>query len=218
MKTFIIVLICLFQFVTLAQNVENDKIRKQILSKTNIIALKNLSIEFANKYRINKEDAIRWANRTGYPIRTISSDGTVSVLQGFLNGRLVYNSTFNRIAAQTTSTDNVWGLSGFNLDGTGIEIGQWDGGEVFVDHNSFREGPFGQRHVYFIDPPGAEFDEHATHVAGTIVADNDEYYAKGMANESVLFSRDFDNANTEMTNAALGIDPNLSVPLILSNH
>jgi hypothetical protein len=69
-----------------------------------------------------------------------------------------------------------------------------------------------------LDPPGAGFDNHATHVAGTIVADNDEYYAKGMANEAVLYSRNFDDDLTEMTNAAFGTDPNLSVPLILSNH
>ncbi|RKY97903.1 MAG: hypothetical protein DRQ13_04115, partial [Ignavibacteriae bacterium] len=219
MKTLIIALICFLQFATLAQNEENDKIRKQILSKTDTAAVRNLRIEFANRYRANKVELINWTNRTGYPIRTLSSDGNISVLRGFINGRPIYISTFNRIAAQTTSTDRVWGLSGFNLDGTGIEIGQWDVGAVFVDHESFREGPYGQRHAFFIDPPGTEISDHATHVAGTIIANDDhQFYAKGMANESVLFSRDAEDDLTEMTDAAFGIDPNLSVPLILSNH
>ncbi len=68
---------------------------------------KNLSVEFADKFRVNKEEAIRWAISKGYPLKTISQDGTVTELQGFLNGRPLYNSTFNRIAAQTTSTDDV---------------------------------------------------------------------------------------------------------------
>ncbi len=62
-------------------------------------------------------------------------------------------------------------------------FGQWDGGEVFVDHNSYREGPYGQRHAYFIDSTGSTVSNHSTHVAGTIIAYNDEYYAKGMAKQ-----------------------------------
>ncbi len=55
-------------------------------------------------------------------------------------------------------------------------------------------------------------------MAGTIIADNDDYYSKGMANESILYSRDYNADLVEMTNAAAGLDPNLTTPLILSNH
>jgi hypothetical protein len=216
MKTLIVTLLYVIQVCVFSQSEEQQKLRQQILSKTDTVAARNLIIEFANRYQDSEMELIEWSNRTGYPIRTVGSDGTVTVLHGIMNGRLIYKKTFNRIAAQTTSTNVVW--SEYNLDGTGIEIGQWDGGAVYVDHNSFREGPYGQRHVYFVDPPGTGFNDHATHVAGTIVADNDEYYAKGMANEAVLISRDWDDDLTEITNAAYGIDPNLSVPLILSNH
>ncbi|MDX9711278.1 MAG: S8 family serine peptidase [Ignavibacteriaceae bacterium] len=210
---------CVIQICVFSQNEEKEKIRRQILSKTDTAALRNLSIEFANKYQLSKIELIEWSNRTGYPIRTKSADGTVTFLRGFINGRPVYISTRNRIAAQTTSTDDVWGLSGFNLDGTGIEIGLWDGGAVDVYHESFREGSYGQVHAFYIDPPGVEISEHATHVAGTIIA-NDlyQYNAKGMASESFLFSRDNENDLEEMTNAAFGIDPYLTEPLIISNH
>lgn len=108
MKTLIITFLCLLQMAVFAQNELQEKLKQQILSKTDTVALRNLSIEFANRYQVSKEELIEWSKRTGYPIRTKSSDGTVTFLRGFINGRPVYISTDNRIAAQTTSTNVVW--------------------------------------------------------------------------------------------------------------
>ena len=218
MKTIIILFIVLLQLSIFGQDEDKQKIRQQILSKTDSIALKNLSSEFEANYRVNREEAINLFKSKGYPIKKTNSDGSGFELQRLLNGRPIYNVTYNRIAAQTTSTDDVWDPYGFSLDGTGIDIGLWDEGSVYVDHNSFREGAYGQRHAYFIDSTGSTVSDHSTHVAGTIIADNDNYYAKGMANESVLYSRDWNWDVTEMINAAAGLDPNISNPLILSNH
>jgi hypothetical protein len=218
MKTIIIILLFLLRISVFAQDEEKEKIKQQILSKTDSIALKNISSEFESRYRINREEAIKLFQKKGYPIKGTYPDGSGFELQGFLDGRPLYNVTYNRIAAQTTSTDYVWDPYGFNLDGTGIYVGLWDEGAVYFDHNSFREGTYGQRHAYFIDSTGSTVSDHSTHVAGTIIADNDEYSAKGMANESVLYSRDWNWDVKEMTNAALGLDENIPNPLILSNH
>jgi hypothetical protein len=211
-------LLFIFHFSAIAQDEIQNKIRQQILSKTDSVALRNLGAEFENSYRLNKEEAIKLLLSKGYLIKKTYPDGRGIELQGFKDGRPKYYVTYNIIAAQTTSTDDVWGYSGFNLDGTLIDVGLWDEGSVYVDHNSFREGTCGQRHAYFIDSTGSTVSNHSTHVAGTIIADNDDYSAKGMANESVLYSRDWNWDVLEMTNAAAGIDPNLSSPLIISNH
>lgn len=193
------------------QNEVQEKIKKQVLSKTDTIILKNFGVENKRMYNENKNEAVNYFLQKGYLVK-----GPGIELQGFLNGRPIYYTTYNRIAAQTVKTDAVW--SGFNLDGAGIEIGLWDQGAVYELHNSFKEGSYGPRHVFFIDSTGSEVSEHATHVAGTIVADNDVYNSKGMADKSVLYSRDWNADIVEMTYAAAGLDPNFTTPLLLSNH
>ncbi|AFH47853.1 Peptidase S8/S53 [Ignavibacterium album JCM 16511] len=212
-KILIMILISLnsYVFAQIQQDVIKEKIKQQVLSKTDTIVLKNIGIEFQRQYNANKYEAIEYFKQKGYLIK-----GPGIELQGFSNGRPIYYITYNRIAAQTVRTDAVW--SSFNLDGSGIEIGLWDEGAVYEYHDSFREGIYGPRHVFFIDSTGSEVSEHSTHVAGTIVADNDNYNSKGMADKSVLYSRDWNAGFVEMTNAAAGLDPNFTTPLLLSNH
>lgn len=215
MKALIISFLCLLQIGVFAQNEDMEKIRKQILSKTDTVALKIFSLEIESKYRINRAEALEWAKRNGYLIK-----GKGIELQGIKDGKPIYYITYNRVAAQTVSTDKVQvgGSSGLNLDGSNIHLGIWDEGAVYDVHTSFREGLYGPRHAYFIDSTGSEINDHATHVAGTMIADNDVYNSKGMADKSTLYSRDWNWDIVEMTNAALGLDINIPVPLILSNH
>ncbi len=117
-----LILIFSFQISLLSQVEINEEVKKkiklQILSKTDTLALKNLNLQFKSDYTAGKLEAIDLLLRKGYPIK-----GRGFEFQGFLNGRPIYNGNHNRIAAQTTSTDDVWSL--YNLDGTGIEIGLW---------------------------------------------------------------------------------------------
>ncbi|MEP0862290.1 MAG: S8 family serine peptidase, partial [Ignavibacterium sp.] len=200
-----------YVFAQIQQDEIKEKIKQQVLSKTDTIALKIFSLEYQRHYNENKYKAIKYFNQKGYLIKGLGIE-----LQGILKGRPIYYTTYNRIAAQTVRTDIVW--SSFNLDGSGIEIGLWDEGAVYEYHNSFREGSYGPRHVFFIDSTGSEVSEHSTHVAGTIVADNDNYNSKGMSDKSVLYSRDWKSDFVEMTYAASGFDPNFTTPLLLSNH
>jgi hypothetical protein len=108
MKTLIVTLLCVIQVCVFSQSEEQQKLRQQILSKTDTDAVKNLMIEFANRYQVSEMELIEWSNRTGHPIRTVDSDGTVTLLYKIMNGRPIYKKTFNRIAAQTTSTNVVW--------------------------------------------------------------------------------------------------------------
>jgi hypothetical protein len=70
----------------------------------------------------------------------------------------------------------------FKVDGTGVNVGIWDGGAVY------RHKAFGNRLtiVENVNPI-----DHATHVAGTIAAAGSNKQARGMAYGARLFSYDY---------------------------
>ena len=112
----------------------------------------------------------------------------------------------NLQGAQTISTDKVWpgGLAGLNLNGQGINIGEWDGGAVLTSHQEF-----GGR-VSMLDG-STQLSNHATHVAATIVGAGTDPQAKGMAFQGVLKAYDWNNDEVEMAQAA-------GAGMLVSNH
>jgi len=124
------------------------------------------------------------------------------------HGRPVFNTTENLNAAATISTKQVWpGESGgFSLTGSATALGKlgiWDGGGVLTTHQEF-DG----RVLQVDSPSGTHF--HATHVAGTMVAEGQAPAAKGMSFEASLVAYDWDNDNSEMTSAANIMGMNVS--------
>lgn len=117
----------------------------------------------------------------------------------------------NTTAAATTSTQPLWqgGSTGLGLTG-GIQalsgkLGIWDGGRVFFEHVEF-QGKAGMQ----MDNPSST-DDHATHVAGTMVAKGVNTVARGMAyGNRGLVAYDFNNDGAEMAIQA--------GDLVLSNH
>ncbi|HQI42102.1 MAG TPA: S8 family serine peptidase, partial [Ignavibacteriaceae bacterium] len=212
-----LLMFCLVQLRINAQNDLDEKVRTQIISNTDTLALKSFKEKQKQKSEINKEKINNLIKKNPNLLIRSSKNGKTIELKEIKNGRPVYRTTFNRVAAQTTSTDDVWS-SPFNLDGSGINIGLWDGGAVDEFHTSFREGTYGQKHVFYVDPDTIPIDDHATHVAGTIVADDDNFNSKGMASKSIIISRDWNEDVIEMTNAAALLDPNFPNGILLSNH
>lgn len=109
--------------------------------------------------------------------------------------RLIEDHNLN--AARTTSTDDVWagGSAGLALDGNGIVLGIWEaGGGVRLTHQEF-----GGR-VQQIDAPSTTSD-HASHVAGTMIAQGVQASARGMANAATLKAWDSSNNLNEMSGA-----------------
>jgi subtilisin family serine protease len=89
----------------------------------------------------------------------------------------------NNIDAAAISNINDVQATPYNLDGSGIKIGEWDGGEVKDDHADLAG------RVIVID---AGIDNgHATHVAGTMISSgSNNADAKGMAPSATLYSFD----------------------------
>lgn len=183
-----------------------------LVSDANQQQLNNLSTQSNSQYIATHATALSLAQSNGWFIRRITRDGGIISLQGINSlGFPVYITTHNNTdAAATTSTNLVQpgGSSGLNLSGSSgflaNRLAMWDGGWVYNGHQEFAG-----KAITFKDT--STIIDHATHVAGTMMAKGVYAPARGMAfNASTLLSYDFNNDVAEMSRAASG--------LLLSNH
>lgn len=171
--------------------------------------LETLARSLAAEQRDEQSRARAAAPGMGLPTRWELSDGRLIELQRLgPRGRPIFYLTNNVGAADTVSTDELWpgGATGLEIDGSGMVIGEWDGGAVYAGHPDFG-GRVSQ-------PDGAtSVSAHATHVAGTLVASGDglQPEARGMAYAAFLDAYDWNGDMAEMAAAASG-------GLLISNH
>ncbi len=114
---------------------------------------------------------------------------------------------FNVVSQQNSNVDDIQAPP-FNLDGTGVVIGMWDGGPVLATHADLTP------RVTVVENDQAA-SGHATHVAGTMISSGANFAAgEGMApNAGQLFSYDFgDDPATEQDDA---VDDN---DIVIANH
>jgi len=125
------------------------------------------------------------------------------------SGDVVYFSTYNQGAAITARANKLYsgGALGLNIQGQNMRAGIWDGGSVRDTHQEFLQGIFSK--VSLLD--GAAMSDHATHVAGTIVAKGTNATVRGLAFNASLSSYDWNNDLSEMLTEANG-------GLLVSNH
>ena len=138
-----------------------------------------------------REAGLARARELGMPERIELADGRVREVAGIDEfGKVVYFTTHNTSAAISTGA-NLLNAAPYNLTGTGIVVGVWDGGAGRATHQEF-----GGRLVVM---DGASLNNHATHVAGTIIASGVQANAKGMAPTGNVDSYDWNSDKTEMT-------------------
>ena len=144
-----------------------------------------------------------------------------------LSGKPLYYETYHgRSHRKAIKADVVGtgGRAGYNLTGTGVHIGVWDGGHVFAAHDEFTGGP-----DYF-DPSlsieisdanaAAIWSSHPTSVTSIMVAKGlfhqDNYDMTGIApGAAKIYSYDWDNDLFEiLEQLQLRANPDF----ILSNH
>lgn len=147
-----------------------------------------------------------YIQKTGVPRYVENADGTFYALRRIVDGQPRYDMTYNRQAAISTGTNHVQegGRSGFNLKGADMIIGEWDGGGTLTSHVEF-EGRALQRDAPFRP------SNHATHVAGTLIAAGINPEAKGMAPKATLWAHDWNSDGSEMAQEA-------GQGLLISNH
>lgn len=168
------------------------------------------------------QSVLERARKLGDAVEIVTEDGTVAVIAGYDHrGMPIYNATeTNRAAAATTATAGLQnnGIQGYNLIGQGQRVAIWDGGGTFVTRVAHQE--FTGRAV--VRDGSVTVDDHATHVAGTMVAFGINPTVRGMAPDAGLDAYSFGTDEPEMATAAAGFLPDgttpLPQPITISNH
>jgi len=182
----------------------------QIQTRTDI--LKDASIIQAQKEKITYEQLKTLAQQKGWSLVLKDKKGNIAILVDVdAFGLPIYTSTeTNVLAANTIGTSSLWpvGTTGLNLSGSSNnmknKLAVWDGGKVRNTHQELT-GRVVQRDA------SAIFDNHSTHVAGTLIASGVLPDAKGMSfGQQELVAYDFSNDGSEMMNEASN--------LLVSNH
>jgi Subtilase family/Secretion system C-terminal sorting domain len=161
-------------------------------------------------YSTEREAVKNYLKRTNIPPSFVSEEGVRYEIRYIHNNVPVYDITHNQSAAKSIGVDKLQPGSslGLGLTGVGIKAAIWDGGNIRLTHQEF-----GNR-ISQSDATGTDFDVHATHVSGTILASGANPLAKGMAIGANLFAFDFNNDVSEMTAVS---KPDKST-ILVSNH
>ncbi len=161
----------------------------------------SLSKDFHDVHTRSLEEA----RQMGLEIRFTTNEGVRYALQRIEDGLPYYYRTLNLGGAITSGAADLHqgGDSRLLLGGKGLTAGLWDAGSIY-DHKEF-EGRFVNRN------PATEVDNHATHVAGSIIARGFNENARGMAYGARLRTYDWNSDLSEMASEA-------AAGMLLSNH
>ncbi len=161
-------------------------------------ALKEITKSSTERYFKDKQFAIDFAKRLNLPFSFTDSLGTYFELVNFKDKKPRYLFTHNAGGASLIKTSELYagGSAGYNLSGDGAVLGIWDAGRVRREHQEF-----GSRITQIDNAPTNH--NHATHVAGTMMAFGQDINAKGMSFGATLWAHDWNNDTGEMANAAM---------------
>lgn len=160
-----------------------------------------------------KQEAFAVAQDRGWPVQGVTSEDRKFELMQLdpETGRPLYNITMNKNAAISTAADLVRNTAPYNVNGSGLLIGVWDGGSVLANHQEF----VAPDRVTVKD--GSSVNYHATHVAGTIGAKGVDPLAEGMAPSVDILSYDWSSDDAEMVSEA-ATAAGQTTKMNLSNH
>jgi hypothetical protein len=201
LKFVIVTVFVLVSYETVAQS--------DVALATRKAELKALSKKLKKRDEADQQEVQEFASLTGISARRELPNGKILELQRIAPGiGPVFYVTNNVDAADTVSTDEVWpgGSAGLDLDGGGMNLGEWDGGAVFDEHPDFA-GRLTQA-------DGATIvSNHSTHVAGTLIGSGEGLLAesRGMAYAAHLDAYDWNSDTAEMAAAAAN-------GMLISNH
>jgi len=135
--------------------------------------------------------------------------GVQELIDVLPNGDKIYARTTNAGAATTARANHLYGGGslGINIQGQNMRAAVWDGGNARDTHQEFMVG--GNSKITLAD--GVNYQDHATHVAGTIAAQGISSLVRGVAFNSSITSYDWTSDLTEMLTEA-------STGLLVSNH
>lgn len=181
--------------------------RQDIIKQTDVATLKQLSQTFSYEYLQRKERIDSYLLSHPEAKRVLYIDGVKKEIYDVINNaEVLYYTTSNFNAARTARTDRLYsgGSLGLNIQGQGMYAYVWDGGSARNTHVEFPNNK-----VISLD--GSAFEDHATHVTGTIVAQGITANLRGLAFNASAFSFDWNNDYAEMADQAAN-------GMLVSNH
>ena len=203
----------MFFFLILGLNAQTPEEKNHILEHTNIDKLNELKKNIIQNNNINTkiiDDYIRENRIT----KQVLENGNLKEIRYIQNNKPIYVTVDNVNAATSTRTDKLHdgGGLGLNLEGQNMYIAIWDGGSVLVTHQEFLNSDSSGYRASKGETLITTTSNHATHVAGTMVAKGTNPSAKGMAPQATITSYDWSNDSAEV------IDEISNNALLLSNH
>jgi len=203
-KLFILFIVCT-SFFGFAQS-EKDIIN--ITKDYDIALIKSKAKEFKILEEKERTKAYKYALENNIPLSYTDNKGNFHQLMKLTpDGYPIYYSTENQAAAKSTRALhlNTGGSLGLTLNGQGMVARVWDGGKVRTQHNHF-----GTRVVCVDDAASTDYNFHATHVTGTVLA-NGAANIRGMAYEATGRTFNWTDDETEVLDEVLG-------GMLVSNH
>ncbi|WP_445453317.1 S8 family serine peptidase [Flavobacterium sp. 25HG05S-40] len=181
---------------------------QKITAAYDMTKLKEKEAYYLKKSREEKQKALAVARAKNWPTYTIKEDGSISELMKLTpTGFPIYYATTNVNAAKATRANhlNTGGSLGLNLNGQGMTVREWDGGNVRATHNAF-----GGR-LTVVDDASTTTAFHSTHVAGTLIAAGSPASVKGMASQANARTFNWTDDESEAIAEAQG-------GMLVSNH
>jgi len=128
-------------------------------------------------------------------------------------GKPIYYGVDNADAAAGTLTTVMHGFLGLNTEGFGMNIGVWDENRALGTHQEFTVSSTNSasRMSYGDNAITGTSTDHATHVAGTMVARGVQPNARGMAFRANIVSYNWANDANEVQTAS-------SNGMLVTNH
>ena len=166
----------------------------------------------SNREEVRYQAVLAKAELLGIPVRLDGPGHKVSILYDFRGEEPLYRTTLNVNAAISTGANLIRQTAPYNLDGSGIKVGVWDGGSVRNTHQEFNTTRVVKKNST------VAVDDHATHVAGTIGASGFQASAKGMAPLVAIDSWDWNSDYSEMTSSGAASANADATKISLSNH
>lgn len=167
-------------------------------------ALQDLSNKFAEEYAQNQEFIQDLAQKRGVnPSELkkyiVGKYGDILVHIEVLDADQILSGNVDMLSDNT--------IPGIAVTGQGMVVHQWDGGRVDAEHQEYAG------RITNMENDEVELSDHATGIAGVMVAQGISASAKGMAPEAEVIAYDYNNNFNELSDVS-----QQSTDYIISNH
>ena len=214
MKSYLNIII-LFSFgIALSQTKNEQKIIIDTYNKDQISEI-NVYLKDLNTKNIKSIKEFLIENPEFKEVIKDKNNG-IKKIKYIIDNQPIYIETHNTGSAKATRTNFLHpeGGLGLDLEGENMVLGVWDGDNVRDTHVEFLNDDFQASSRITTPDFGSSdvFGNHATHVAGTIIAKGTNSSSKGMAPKAEIKSYDWDSDSIE------ALDEATENALLLSNH